>query len=335
MLISYYFTPSVLASQKPRKCFISEPNSILFLGSRNSKLCFYNFDSEDIIREVTFNGLTESTILSNCAVAIDYPYVYLCGGLSAQNETSKQAVRFDGFRWIQMPPMNEARCGAAAVVFNETLFVFGGEKVPISETSEFSNNQINPEALNFVQNYESFNIDWKLHSSFSRSLSHARAEVANGKIYIIGGYTFASNNDFNGRQRCKIATSQTLIFSPADDSFVKSKNMHYSRAEFSSAVINNKIFAIGGCNHKNSFYRTIDTMEYLNTDENVWTLLCFPSLLKSGFNSIVIKHLIIFNDNELCFFKDDKWFSKQFSSYIYNSKMLVPYFDKLYLYPVY
>ena len=70
-VVRYYFTPSVLASQKLHKCFISEPNSILFLKSHNSKLCFYNIDSEDIIREVTFNGLTKSTVLSNCTEAID------------------------------------------------------------------------------------------------------------------------------------------------------------------------------------------------------------------------------------------------------------------------
>ena len=256
-VILYYFTPSISASQIPCKCFISEPNSILFLAY-NSKHCFYNIVSKKTTKEVIFNGLTKSTVLPNCAVAIDYPYVYLCGGLSAQNETSKQAVRFDGFRWIQMTPMNESRCGAAAVIFYETLFVFGGEKVPISKDAKFSSNQINPEALNFVQNYESFNIEWKLHSSFSRSLSHARAEVANDKIYIFGGYTLASNNDFTGRQRCKVATSQTLIFSPADDSFVKSNNMHYSRAEFSSAVINNMIFVAGGCDENS---RSVEKIE--------------------------------------------------------------------------
>ena len=336
-VISYYFTPSVLASQKPRKCFISRPNSILFLGSRNSKHCFYNINSEDIIKEVTFNGLTESTVLPNCAVAINYPYVYLCGGFCEEDKTSKQAVRFDGFRWIQMPPMNEARCGAAAVIFNETLFVFGGEKVPISETSEFSNNQINPEAFNFVQNYESFNVEWKLHSSFPRSLSHARAEVANGKIYIIGGYTLAGNNDPNGRQRCKVATSQTLIFSPADGCLVESNNMQTCRAKFSSAVKNNRIFVIGGCNHRNTggFFRTADKIEYLSTGENVWTSLCLPFPLKSGFNFIFIKHLIVLNDNKIYFFKDNEWSSKQLNSYIYSSKILVPYFNKLYFYPVY
>ena len=299
--LAYFISPTVSKAQKPRKCLVPDPDSIMLLpyGKKYlsvNRILPYCKTWENLSVE----GLTENTILKSCAVAFNRPVTVLCGGIIGNSDrTSHQVVRFDGIQWMEMPSMKEARCGSAAVFYDDNLYVFEGETYPISPDSTFKAGQSNPDAKNFSTTYEVFDSVSHERSLFqspwNTPRSYGAAQVVGNKIYLIGGYKLSDRPNIKGKKRCKEVSSDTVAFCPRDKTWKKVVNLNDARASFGCATQDTRIYVVGGyCNS----ISIVTSAEVLNTEEEVWTRLNSRLrsywLCETSFSAVCLKDKRIF-----------------------------------------
>ena len=271
--VSYYITPTVSASEKPRKCFASKPDSFMIIPYQERCQFVYNLQTKEI-KKISFKGFTQQTILRNCAVASKHPVAVLCGGCTSGNISSNKVVRFDGSRWFNLPPMNISRCGGAAVLHNDKLYVFGGEICPISNAAQFSRGQSNPDASNFARSFEVFEEErWEETECEQEQRSYGAATVYKNEIFLIGGYK-PESSEFNAQETwksCKVSRKDVVIYDVAAGAWKESDQLNEARAEFGCSWYNSNIFVVGGYGAGG---RDLGNAEFKNMTQNsVWTVI--------------------------------------------------------------
>ena len=247
----HHIKPSVLPDQVLRKCFIADSIMFVSFGNNNQTVQgFYDLQNSSWrMKPVTFK-LTDS-----CCVASKHPVSVFCG----VGESNKEVIQFKGYRWMELPSMNEIRYGAAAVFFNETLFVFGGEKrlIPIQNKNSHNYSKI------FCGNFEKFDDNWQLQEQNCSELSRSyfSAQSVGSKIYLIGGYKCVS-------RYYKEVCSDTISFCPSKNKWKSLPNLHQGRVSFGSAVLGSKIYVFGGIDINET---KLSTVEVFDVSEKRWT----------------------------------------------------------------
>jgi len=277
---AFHAIPSYLIAQKPRNCFIHYPDTVLLLPYQKSYHWAYIDENESKQwKKLTFCGLTEETVLEGCATATYESRTVLCGGVNEKKNATSEVVQFDGVRWMSMPQMNNVRCGAAAEIFNNDLFVFGGETVPSSNNVGYSGYGKKPA---FSATFEKLDIDWERKEkskweSFELPLqrSYFSAQFLQGKIYLIGGYTPIENNkiDDAGERKIigKIVCNYCIAYCSSTNTFNKAGNLNEARACFGCETIGNELFVVGGIGLNGT---SLTSLEYLNTDQpDIWSVI--------------------------------------------------------------
>ena len=284
---TFHIRPSSQVAQKPRKCYMYIADRILHI-SWSGLQSVYDFKSK------SWKSISQCPYLLNkdyCVVACEPPITVVCG----VGESKKGAIRFDGYRWTELPSMNELRMGAAAVFCDEELLVFGGEKelVPTYRTPD-------DYADSFCNSYETFGGTWQLKFSFELNhRSYFAAQVVRNKIYLIGGYRFFETTlDYYE----KIPSTETRIFCPSKTTWKIAGSLWTARASFSSAVLNSKIYVFGGIGAGRS---NVNSVEIFDVGQKCWT---------SGGN---IQHAINCSVSA-CSVSDTIYFSKERKLYEYQ-----------------
>ena len=270
--LSYFIAPSIFEAEKHRHCFAPEPDSVMVIPFREDCQSVYDNNTKKW-KTILYEGITVNTCLEDCAVAFSHPVTVLCGGKTTPNRATNSVSRFDSIRWMKMPPMTETRCGSAAVFHVGNLYVFGGETLPVPKSSGFSPGQSNPYAEDFSKTYEVFDRvthQWSVTTLPSMtSCSYGVAQVVDGTIYLIGGYTPSAKNQ-QKTSRSKVATDVTIAFSPANNASSWVGKLNEARASFGCATLGSHIYVMGGYGTRSS---NVTSVEVMNTTEKVWTLL--------------------------------------------------------------
>ena len=215
----FHANPEMIEAEKPRKHFVLEPNSILCVHL-NIGTAIFNVSNQSWIKQ-DFKGWKQNMVNLNCAVATKLPQTAFCGGLKAVNSESvpcKDVALFDGKSWSSLPSMIVARSGAAAVYFDDQLYVFGGEvnNVPdcyYSNSDYFGTGTID----DFAGDFETFSESWQVGGKLLSRRSFAKAEVIDQKIYLIGGYqftqeSFPQNFDYQRDRRSRRRAAVPKLF---------------------------------------------------------------------------------------------------------------------------
>ena len=299
-MMKYHIQPDVSKAQNPRHSIVPQPDSVMLFPYEECFQYIYDCDSDNQ-QKVIFDGSASSMMLKNCAVATKHPLSAFCGGLDVNNQVTGKVVRFDGIRWINLPALNEPRCGAAAVFLHESLFVFGGENFPVSAEATYRRGQSNPDASNFESTIEKFDQEWS-RENLEKPRSYFAAHAVNNKIYLIGGYALTEPDLNQNRQFCKKASNETLIFCPTKKSWKKIGNLHTARASFASAISKRSfacstIYVFGG---ETTGGGTVSSAESLNTNENVWVNIVTPFGLTPK-SSCCVNHNVYFLNNTTLF----------------------------------
>ena len=345
---SYHINPTIFAAKKHRNCFVPKPDSIMLVPYEECFQAVYDFENATW-RKFLFEGLSNGTVWKNCAVAVQYPMSFFCGGQRG-NLSLKQAVRFDGIRWVTLPSLSVARSGAAAVVFENQLFVFGGEMEPVVKESSYSGTA-NPAKSKFANTYETFDRSWNAKENSLVSRSHFAAQVVGDSIYLMGGYVATPDNPnvnvntvsrryANPFHPCQ-TSSDTVIFCPRTNVWTRGGKLHEARASFASVVLNSNIYVVGGC-RSNIFDldHAIAGVEILNTKENIWTIVyhnqSFGSMFACTFNDKVGYAV---NNKNLFQYEIAKQAENQKSWSLLNSNVpgngvLVPYSQRYHTHPI-
>ena len=277
---SFQMNPSAKTCQKHRKCFASQPESLLLLSSQKQKQKSYNLATKQWAYQ-SF-GIPK-IILEDCAVANSHPITVVCGGIDSSDRfysssASDQVIKFTGTHWMTLPSLNVARCGAAAVYRESNLYVFGGEMIPISKDKKFKGSNANPSVFDFAKSFETFYGVWEQTDNDWQVRSYFSAQAINEKIYLIGGYkpTISNASDY-GSHLCKTVCKDVVIYFPNENTWETDEQLNVARASFGCAVHQSSIYVVGGYGENNSL---VDSVEFKNQHDDAWTLC--PTLIENG-----------------------------------------------------
>jgi len=146
-------------------------------------------------------------------------------------------------KWTARKPMPTARQHFGIAVYQNKIYTIGGswwdpDKGRISSNA----NEV----------YDPLTDTWETREPMPANRSDLKANIVNGKIYLIGGRT--------GDQKTTVALNE--VYDPATNSWTTKEPMPYPVVGYASAVVNSKIYVIGG---QNEFH---DPDDPLNTNHN-------------------------------------------------------------------
>ncbi len=149
-------------------------------------------------------------------------------------------------QWKPGPEMPQPRAGAAVVVFNNAIYLFGGKTNGDS-------------LLNSVAKFDLNTFEWVESDipPFKMPRYNATAIVYNNEIYLIGGA------DFQNR-----SLRHVEIYSPVQKKWRHAQALRKERNGAFAVILNNRLFVIGGS--KNGWYDYPEDIEWLDTNHNEW-----------------------------------------------------------------
>ncbi len=172
------------------------------------------------------------------------------GGIVATNEEYDPATN----TWSFKNPMPTPRKNFGIAVYNNKIYCIGGEET-------FKNDSEAP-LTNVNEVYDPATDMWETKESMPTPRSDLRANVVNGKIYLIGGYD--PNVHFEPG-----ASTHNEVYDPTIDSWFTKAPLLAAASNYASAVFEDKIYVIGGIIDKP--WLRFDLNQIYNTRNDSWT----------------------------------------------------------------
>ena len=179
------------------------------------------------------------TSKNGTATAVVNGKIYIIGGVPYSNKSGPgwsavPTVEVYDTRvgaWGKASDMPTPRITAQAAVFAGDIYVFGG----------YSRGKIRGEKdLKTVEVYNTRTNTWSRTRDMPTLRRGFKTAVADGKIYVIGGAIFDRQRDV------RVATDLVEAYDPLTERWKKQASMPTKRMWIDTAVVNNKIYAIGG-----------------------------------------------------------------------------------------
>ncbi len=165
--------------------------------------------------------------------------------------------------WQAIAPLNIPRGGAAAISFQNNIYVFGGMS-------------LNNNVLNTVEVFipESGTWDTTMVPAFSMPRYNASAVLFENRIYLIGGRD--DERVFN----------EVEVYDPVQNSWSLVQKLRNDRESLAAAVFNDRIYVIGG---QKANYNLVEEIEWYNYGEDDWLAVIFnlPYPRAAHFSAVV------------------------------------------------
>lgn len=173
------------------------------------------------------------------AAAVDGKIYYLGSKINVQYDPETNT-------WTPLaPPPIPNYWGTVAACQNK-IYVIGGE------------------AEKPTQVYDPATDTWENRTSIPTTRSALQANVVDGKIYVIGGQIPSALGVIN-------PSSANDVYDPATDRWFKMASIPTPVMEYASAVLDNKIYIIGGGNTGGPDYKPINQVQIFDPKTNQWT----------------------------------------------------------------
>jgi N-acetylneuraminic acid mutarotase len=137
--------------------------------------------------------------------------------------------------WIFKTPMPTPRYGFAIAVYQNKIYCIGGIK---------SVGSAGWKGTGVTEVYDPATNTWETKTAMPTARFELQANVANGKIYLIGGYVPELSAFPNA------TSSLNEVYDPATDSWTTKAPIPVATRDYPSAVVDNKIYVIGGLNSR-------------------------------------------------------------------------------------
>ena len=179
------------------------------------------------------------TSRNGVAIAAVNGKIYIIGGVPYSNKSGPgwsavPTVEIYDTRtgtWGKAADMPTPRITAQAAVFSSDIYVFGG----------YSRGKIRGEKEHkIVEVYNTRTNTWSRTRDMPTLRRGFRTAVVDGKIYVIGGAIFDRERDVS------VATDLVEAYDPLTERWKKRTSMPTKRTWVDTAVVNHKIYAIGG-----------------------------------------------------------------------------------------
>ena len=167
--------------------------------------------------------------------------------------------------WFEKANMPTARkeIANAAVALDGKIYVVGGR---------LNGNQIG----NTFERYDPLTNTWTTLTPYPITVWRATAAVANGQIYVFGGYQVINPFPFN-------PTNRVFCYHPSTDEWTEQANMLVPRGASVAVTLEDKIHLIGGASNT-----ALSTHHLYDPTENEWTTVAPLSEARSGLTANVI-----------------------------------------------
>ena len=224
-----------------------------------------------------------------------WPYT---GGIVATNEEYDPASN----TWSFKKPMPTPRTNFGITVYNNKIYCIGGE--------EIYKNESKAPLTNVNEVYDPTTDTWETKESMPTPRSDLRANVVNGKIYLIGGYD--PNVHFEPG-----ASTHNEVYDPATDSWFTKEPLPAAVSLYASAVFEDKIYVIGG--YADGPWLRFDLNQVYNTKNDSWS---YGSPLNESFGGVTgevttgflaPKRIYVFGET-----RNDSWENYYFSVRSYD-----------------
>ena len=139
-------------------------------------------------------------------------------------------------RWEQITQLPRWRFGAAAAAVNGKIYVLGGYD-PLENLGGRA------PALSVVDVYDTQTNTWRAVANMPTPRNAPRTAVFSNEIYVFGGY------DRKGARGARRYKKNVEMYDTGTGIWVKKRNMPTLRESFTTAVVNGKIYLIGGRVH--------------------------------------------------------------------------------------
>jgi N-acetylneuraminic acid mutarotase len=231
--------------------------------------------------------------------------IYIIGG-SDRNGSSDlvEVYNTETNKWRTLAPLPEKRDHSAAATHNGKIYVVGG----------FDEHGISTDTL-FV--FDPLKNSWEYKADMPTARGALAAEFVNGTLYAIGGdstilYTSDKQYDPEG----VVATNEA--YDPKTDTWMEKSPMFTTRDHLTSAVVDGKIYAIGGRQPEQSpLFKDLDVNEVYDPSYDSWLLVEPLPSQRSGLGADVVNGNVYviggestertFSDNEKYDPKTDSW----------------------------
>nr|XP_009681402.1 PREDICTED: kelch-like protein 14 [Struthio camelus australis] len=190
----------------------------------------------------------------HCVVEVEN-FLFVLGGEDQWNPNGKHSTNFVSRydprfnSWIQLPPMQERRASFYACRLDKNLYVIGGR----NETGYLSS----------VECYNLETNEWRYVSSLPQPLA---AHAGAGYIYFAGG---VHNGEYVPWLYC---------YDPVMDVWARKQDMNTKRAIHTLAVMNDRLYAIGGNHLKGFSHLDVMLVECYDPKGDQWNILQTPIL---------------------------------------------------------
>jgi len=167
-------------------------------------------------------------------------------------------------RWIQKAFMPTARWGLSTCAVNGKIYAIGGIG-----------------GLAKMEEYDPTTDTWASKAEMPTGRSHPACGAVNGKIYVIGG------NAGHDGWGTSLATVEE--YDPATDTWTKKIDMPTARDALGVAVVNGKIYAIGGDVVRGRYkWDTLRTVEEYDPATNTWNSKSDMNRGRETFSAVAI-----------------------------------------------
>jgi N-acetylneuraminic acid mutarotase len=221
--------------------------------------------------------------------------VYVAGGTIPGSDNCKVFKEYDPVAdtWKDMPNMLKVMCNQGAVAcLDGKIYAFGGDlETPVGQIEMFDPNMIQTIISNIrtdlasavingkvyaiggdkdksgsgndenytIGEYNPASDTWTVKTFPHLYRKYFAAAAVNNKIYIIGGI----HNGFP----CQTRNNEVEEYDPVTNTVTRKANMPTAREYLGVAVVNNKIYAMGGVSN----FGVVNTVEVYDPQTNVWT----------------------------------------------------------------
>jgi N-acetylneuraminic acid mutarotase len=171
--------------------------------------------------------------------------IYVIGGRDTSNVEISTVEAYDPLSdsWTNKAPMQLPRSGLSCAVVNNIIYAIGGAQGCVVE------------AYNPLTNI------WTSKANMPSYRDYLTCAVVNNIIYTIGGKYY---DGYGGSGVCSIVEA----YDPLSNTWTKKSYMPTSRYYLASAVVNNKIFVIGG---QSEYNNSLALLEIYDPSTDIWT----------------------------------------------------------------
>jgi len=190
--------------------------------------------------------------------------IYVIGGFGAGSAflSSTEGYDPDTDTWTALSSMSTPRHNFQTEVIEGKIYAIGGLGA-------------GNVCLSSAEVYDPGTDTWTVLSSMSTARHYFRTEVIDGKIYAIGGRDTSSGSG--------ISLSSAEVYDPGTDVWTALPSMLGARWGMGTAVVDEKIYVMGGYDSIN----TVSLVEVYDPDSNTWTAATSMPIAKSWFGTAI------------------------------------------------